>query len=174
MYNLFIQFLDQNFAESGSQFTYGKSICPKGSLYTRYFIKPDYWTTQTTTTLAEVKLSIDKATTTNTFGKIMIKITAWPMKLFTNLDDGNGYVEIGALPDVKKGHAFDFRIACEKDTFDIYFNDIKFHSFSDIHSNTDYDPLIVTKIEVTETGSDITDVHHTYSKLTLPNVYMYC
>ena len=119
--------------------------------------------------LAEVILSIDKITG-NTFGKIKIKILAWPMRLWTDLADGNGYVEIGALPDVKKGHAFDFRIACEKDTFDIYFNDVKFHSFSDIHSDTEYGSRVVTKIEVKETGSDITDVHYTYSKLTLTKV----
>ena len=123
--------------------------------------------------LTEVILSIDKITG-NTFGKIKIKITAWPMRLWTDLADGNGYVEIGALPEVKKGHAFDLRIACEKDTFDIYFNDVKFHSFSDIHSNSECGSRIVTKIEVKETGSDITDVHYTYSKLTFPNVYMYC
>ena len=136
-------------------------------MYTRHFIDPDFWKTQTDVPFTIVKLSLAKLSTGGK-GRIRIRITGWPLKLWIDIAPA-GYVEIAALPDVKKGHAFDFRITCGINTFDIYFNDVKVHSFSDIHSDPAYEPLIITKVSFEEFGSTITDVHHTYCKLPFLN-----
>ena len=148
--------LDRSFAEAPLQETFGKSICPKGSLYTRYFVKADYWKTQVDTPFAEIDLSIAKIAQ-DSYDDFKVRLTGWPIKLWIN------FVEIMEFPDLQKGHAFDFRITCGTNTFDFYIDDVKVHSVSDIHSDPQYDPLMVTSMDVKEfSGSICTDIHQTY------------
>ena len=72
---------------------------------------------------------------------------------------------VATLSNLKKGHHFDFKITCGINTFDIYVNDEKIHSFLDIHSNPDYtNPLIVTALDHEAKAFEVTDLHYTYCK----------
>ena len=86
-----IFFADHNFGESKDHYTYGKSFCPKGSLYERCFLPADYGEKASLFNTIEFKV----AKTDGTLGTFVVKIHKWPVEILLDVLGDDSFVNIG-------------------------------------------------------------------------------